>query len=58
MTPTPLARYANVTHDAANPAAANQNAFTLRPYLVQLRQEMLVVVEVAHLILVARRILL
>src|SRR5207245_2307450 len=53
-----FARDADITHHATDPPAANENALALAPYAVQVGEETLVIPEMAHLVIVTRRIFL
>jgi hypothetical protein len=48
---------ANVTHNAADPASPHQYTRTFPPDTIELRQEVFVILEVAHLIAIPRSIL-
>src|SRR5260221_9102132 len=50
MSPGILApREADVTHDADQPSTRHERAETMRPYLVELGQELVVALDVPHL---------
>jgi hypothetical protein len=58
MTAAPLPRNTYVTNDATDSTTAYQNAVAFPPDAVQFRKEVLVVLEMAHLIVVAGCIVL
>jgi hypothetical protein len=58
MAASPLSRNAHVSHYAAYSAPANKDAVAFPPYAIQFREEVFVILEVTHLIVVVRGILL
>jgi hypothetical protein len=58
MAAAPLPGNTNVANDAADTATAYKNAVAFPPDAVQFRKEALIVLEMAHLIVVARGVFL
>jgi hypothetical protein len=51
-----LARDANVAYDTTYPTPSDQNTTTLAPDPIQFLKEVLVILEVAHLAVIAARV--
>src|SRR5438132_12060744 len=54
--PAPFPRNTDIPDDAADSTASHEYPRTLTPHAIQLREEMLVIGEMAHLIAVTRRV--
>jgi hypothetical protein len=55
---TALARYTHIPDNTADPPSAYQNAHALTPNTIQLSKEVLVILEMAHLVFVTCRVFL